>query len=339
MNLASAIELETIWMDTTCVKANIHFPVDWVLLRDAVRTLMKATLLIRRHGLKERMEDPQTFMSGMNRLSIQMTHSRRARDSKKQRKKTLRLMKRLVKVVAAHARRHRQLLDLEWDKTDWTRAQSEQVLRRIDSVLKLLPSAQKQAHERIIGERKVDNADKILSLYESQLHVIVRGKVGAEVEFGNSLLLAEQKNGLIVDWSLHRDSAPADCHQLPESLDRMEKLLGEGIIRALGADRSFESRKNIQLLESKSIYNGICPKNPKLLKQRMGEAKFAMIQKRRSQTEARIAIFKNTFLGRPLRVRGFVHRELSISWHVLTHNLWVLARLPQAQEAELKQAA
>jgi hypothetical protein len=198
LELANALELETVWLDSTCVKTHIHFPVDWVLLCDAVRTLMKATRLIRAHGLKHRMEPPEQFLKAMNRLSIQMTHARRAKDSKKQRKKTLRLMKRQVKVVAGHARRHRQLLDAQWEQTDWTRPQAEQVLRRIDGVLELLPPAQKQAHERIIGERQVDSADKLLSLYETDTRVIVRGKAGAEVEFGNTLLLAEQKDGLIV---------------------------------------------------------------------------------------------------------------------------------------------
>ena len=330
LNLANAIELQTVWMDTTCVKANVHFPVDWVLLRDGVRTLIKATLLIRKHGLKERMEAPEVFMTQMNRLSIAMTQNRRARDSKKRRKKTLRLMKRQVNIVSAHARRHRELLDKEWERSDWTRKQAEQVLRRIDCVLELLPLAKKQAHERIIGQRPVPNEDKILSLYEPELHVIVRGKAGAEVEFGNTLLLAEQKNGMILDWSLRQHAAPADCKQLAESVLRMEKLFGTEIIQALGADRGFESQKNIQLLESKNIYNAICAKDPHKLQQRIKEEKFAAIQKRRAQTEARIAIFKNAFLGRPLRAKGFGHRDTAIAWHVLTHNLWVLARLKQA---------
>ena len=60
-----------------------------------------------------------------------------------------------------------------------------------------LPAAIRQAHERIIGERPVASADKILSLYEDDLHVIVRGKAGAEVEFGNTLLLAENLDGII----------------------------------------------------------------------------------------------------------------------------------------------
>lgn len=335
LELACGLELETVWLDTTCLKTNIHFPVDWVLLGDAVRTLMKATRLIRTHGLKQRMEAPETFLKAMNRLSIQMTFARRARDSKKQRKKILRLMKQQIKVVAGHARRHRELLDREWNQTDWTRPQVEQVLRRMDGVLALLPQAQNQAHERIIGERRVDNADKVLSLYETDTRVIVRGKAGAQVEFGNTLLLAEQRDGVIVDWQLHRASAPADARQLAESLERMETAYGVGVIRAVGTDRGFSSAANETLLKTKGIYNGICPKNPARLKERRGEEQFVTLQRRRSQTEGRIAIFKNGFLGRPLRAKGFEHRELAVSWQVLTHNLWVLARLEQKQEMAL----
>jgi hypothetical protein len=337
-NLKHEIELETVWMDTTCVKTNIHFPVDWVLLRDATRTLMKATLLIRKHGLKHRMEDPTQFMKRMNRLCILMTRQRRSKDSMKKRKQTLRWMKKLVKKVSGHARRYRQLLDKEWKQTDWSRAQAEQVWRRMDSVLELLPKAQKQAHDRIIGERKIANEDKILSLYEPETRVIVRGKAGSEVEFGNTLFLAEQKDGLIVDWKFHESSAPADCRQICESIEGIETRLDKKI-SSVGGDRGFDSSENRKYLEGKNIYNGICPKNPKTLQERVKEENFVKIQKRRSQTESRIGIFKNTFLGRPMRSKRFTGRESSIAWNILAHNLWVLARLPRAKKEGLKKAA
>jgi len=69
------------------------------------------------------------------------------------------------------------------------------------------------------------------------------------------------------------------------------------------------------------------------LKQRLQEEKFVDSQRRRSQTEARIGIFKNQFLGRPLKAKGFKHRELAVAWGVLTHNLWVIARMPLREEA------
>ena len=58
LELATELDLGKVWFDSTCVKANIHFPVDWVLLRDATRTLMKSVIIIRQHGLKVRMSSP-----------------------------------------------------------------------------------------------------------------------------------------------------------------------------------------------------------------------------------------------------------------------------------------
>jgi hypothetical protein len=48
----------------------------------------------------------------------------------------------------------------------------------------------------------VSNEEKILSLYEGHAAVYVRGKAGAEVEFGSQLLLAEAECGLLTDWEL-----------------------------------------------------------------------------------------------------------------------------------------
>lgn len=47
--LAEAVDLESAFLDTTYLSANIHYPVDWVLLRDATRMLMKAGQLIPGH--------------------------------------------------------------------------------------------------------------------------------------------------------------------------------------------------------------------------------------------------------------------------------------------------
>jgi hypothetical protein len=338
LDLTEPVDLEDYFVDTTALKANVHFPVDWILLRDATRTLMKAVTLIRREGLKTRMEPPAEFLRRINRLCIEMTHSRRKPESRKERKRILRGMKKLVKVVGRHARKHRDLLDLEWEKTDWTRRQAEQVLGRIDQVLELLPRAQKQAHERIIGERKVANAEKILSLYEPEIQVLVRGKAGAEVEFGNKLLLGENRQGIILDYQLWPESVPADASVLVESLERvvvgLKRKMG-----AVGSDRGFASKANSGGLAWAEIFDGLCPKSPAALKERMKEPQFVRMQKRRSQTEARISILQRGFLGRPMRAKGFEHRELAVAWGVLTHNLWMLARLKREKKDPLRQAA
>ncbi|MCI0423514.1 MAG: hypothetical protein L0312_30565 [Acidobacteria bacterium] len=332
LDLAQPLDRELYFLDTTCVKANIHFPVDWVLLRDATRTLMKAVRLIREQGLKHRMEQPEEFVRRMNRLCLEMVHARAKADSRRQRKRVWRKMDRLMGVIRGHAQRYRQLLDQQWEKTAWTRPQAEQVLRRMDQVLKLLPAARRQARQRILEEQMVENREKILNLYEPEVRVIVRQKAGAEVEFGNTLLLGESPQGLILDWKLFREIAPADSRLVVESVERMEQAYGK--LKAMGTDRGFDSEGNREELQTRGIYNAICPRDPRELKRRSNSWKFKRLQRRRAQTEGRVAIFKNQFLGKPLRSKGFANRNLAVSWGVLVHNLWVIARLPRRTETE-----
>ncbi len=331
--LPETVDLESAFLDTTCLEANIHYPVDWVLMRDATRTLMKAVRLIRDQGVKHRMDEPESFLTRMNTLCIQMTHTSKKSDLRRQRKKTFRQIDTLVGTVRNHARRYRDLLDEKWNQTDWTRSQAEVVLRRMDQVLEQLPQARQQARQRILEDQQVANEDKILSLYEANVHVIVRKKAGAEVEFGNTLFLAENPQGLIIDWEFFQDQAPADSVLLPRSVGRMEQAYGPRL-KAAAADRGFDSLVNQAGLAADGIYNAVCPRSPDQLQERGRSWKFKRLQRRRAQTEGRIAIVKNVFLGGRMRGKGFAHRQLAVTWTVLTHDLWVMARLRRSARAQ-----
>ena len=336
--LNQPIDFSSVFMDSTCIKSHIHFPVDWVLLRDAARSLLLAITTIRSQGLKHRMIEPKQLLKQMNILCIKMTHTRRKKDGKKQRKTILRVMKKLVQCIAKHANRYRDMLTQERGETDWTDAQSNQVIARIDLIVEQLPAAIKQAHERIIGERIVPSADKIISLYDKDAHVIVRGKAGGEVEFGQSLLLSEQQDGLIIDWELFGGKTPSDSKLLEPTINRIKNYYGQP--NSVCGDRGFSSKKTDEFLDRKKIINGICPKGVSQLQERLKDSVFVSLQTRRSQTEARIGIFKNIFLGKPLRSRITLNKRHAINWCVLTHNLWVLARKSIAEEKlPLKHAA
>jgi hypothetical protein len=341
IGLESELEMAVAWVDTTCLKACIHFPTDWVLLRDAVRTLVKCILTIRRHGLKKRIAGPEDFLRQVNALAMGMSAAgRRQSGAKKQRKKVLRAIKALSKVVERHGQRYRDLLDAHWSQSDLTRKAAEVILRRMDQVLGQLPEARRQAHERIIGERKVANARKILSLYESDIHVIVRGKAGAEVEFGNSLFLAENIDGFIIDHEFKREISPGDSQWLQQRYPGMKQKTGGKLCGVVG-DRSFASKASADLLAQEQAYNGITPKDPGELAHRMRhDPLFRQTTKRRAQTEGRIAVLKNVFLGGIPRAKGFANRQLQVAWAVLSHNLWLIARLPSTiEEPAASQAA
>src|SRR5208283_2103997 len=102
--------------------------------------------------------------------------------------------------------------------TDFKAGEVRQILERIDMILERLPQAIRQAHERIIGGRQLQNQEKLLSLYEEHAAVYVRGKAGAEVEFGSQLLMGECESGVIVDWELVCGHPKADTKMLGRSL-------------------------------------------------------------------------------------------------------------------------
>jgi hypothetical protein len=341
LRLQAPLDLDGFFMDTTCVEPNIHFPVDWVLLRDGTRTLVKAMQLIRRHGLKRRMPAPETFLRSINRQCIAMAQTVRRPEARKKRKAILREMKRLAKLVRKHAGRYRQALSARRQETDLTENEAGQILKRLDAVITQLPEAMRQAHERIIGGRPVPNEQKILSLYEADLHVVVRGKARAEVEFGNTLLLCEQRQGVVVDFELFKDTAPADAQLTGQVVEKLEALFPnlrqQAFAPALAGDRGFHSRQNGILLAGK-FFNAVASKAPRELTQQRQSKRFVTEQNRRSQTEARVSIVKRCFIGDPLRNKGFASRATHVAWAVLAHNLWVLARLPCVQTRR-KQAA
>ena len=336
----TVLKFDEIFADTTCVKSNIHFPVDWVLLRDATRTLIRAITLIRDQGLKHRMGDPKKFLRDMNKLCIEMTHVRKKKGAKKMRKVIFRRMKRLMKTVENHAHNYYHLLESRWTETDWSENQTQVVLDRLQNVLDQLPQAVHQAHERLIGERRVANKEKILSLYEPDVHVLVRGKADAEVEFGNGFYLAEQADGLIVDWQVIKEQPASDHKLVTDSIKNLTRTYG--LPKSYSGDRGFDAQGNRNAFAEKKITNGICPRSVVQLKERLEDPYFRQLQTRRGSTEARISIFKNAYLGIPLRSKGFENRKTRIEWCILAHNLWKLARIAvQNREAttEQKEAA
>lgn len=334
-DISNPLDSEVVLLDAFCVKSQIHFPVDWVLLRDATRTLIKAIMCIRRHGLKRRIPEPTVFIRQINSLSIAMTHSRRKQNSQKTRKRVFRDMKLLVNIVKKHAMRYRDILNTRWEETDLSRPQAELILKRINNVIEQLPSALRQAHNRLIRKELTPANEKILSLYDKSAVVIVRGKDSAEVEFGNELLIAEERHGFIHDFRLY-ESKVADTNKLKDYLEHVEaKNIKVGTIVT---DRGFDSKSNRRRLEDKNIINAMCPRSVVELIERHNDLQFNKLQKRRGQTEGRIAALKR-FIGKLSPSASFEYKKTNVAWAVFSHNLNLLARLMTTARKQKSKAA
>lgn len=326
------LELGVAYVDSTALKARVHYPVDWLLLRDAVRTLTLAIAQVRKHGIRSRLpKEPKKYLSAMNKLCIKMTHAYRTPDALRKRKNILRRMKKQLRAVEKLSRGHLAKLRKQGAEKGLSIVTSMMLEEKFTAILDQVDAAIHQAHERIIGGRRIANKDKILSLYEPDMHVIVRKKASAETEFGNKLFLAEQAAGLIIDWHLYQERTPFDTTMLPEHLERMEQE-NDIALTSLTGDRGFDSKANDKLLGD-NIENNICPRNVEKLEERLQGKEFRKHQTRRAQTEARIAIVMHGFLGNPARKWGYANKARLCAWGILAHNLWKLARLPKQNTA------
>ena len=283
--------------------------------------------------------EPEELARRMNRLCIEMTHCRRKAMSKKERKRVLRQMKSLLRTIGEHAGRHRKKLPILRERTRFSEREAKRIQERIDRKLEQLPKVIKQAHERIIGGRQVSNNKKILSIHEPDVHVLVRGKAGREVEFGNTLTLSENRDGYITDWRLYGDAAPAEWKQLQESMERQNRFDLDDAIKEVCSDRGFTSKAGSRELVKAGVFDATCPRNGTQLGERMKQASFRSLQHRRAGTEGRIGTVKNRWLGGRLRAKGYTNRNLAVGWAVLSHNLWLLARKLAQQDDEKKKAA
>ena len=126
----------------------------------------------------------------------------------------------------------------------------------------------------------------------------------------------------------------SDAKQIQPAIDR---LVGDQNL-AVGnvwGDRALHSAANDEFLKDQGIRSGLCPRNVSELADRLeNEPGMREGLKRRAGTEARVSILIRDFMGKPARAKGFEHRELMVGWAVLSHNLWVLARLERKNPAE-----
>ena len=213
---------------------------------------------------------PDELARQMNRLCIAMTHAKRRKDAKRERKALLRQMKPFLRRIGAHAARHRDKLEAKRPRTRFSQKEAAGIIARVDKMLRQIDPVIEQAHERLIGERAVPTKKKILSVHEPDVQVIVRGKAGKAVEFGNTLLLSENRDGYLTDWMLYRESAPSEPKQLKESLARQNAYDLDKPVEAVSTDRGFASKATCRLLEGGKVYDATCPRDPATLAQAHG---------------------------------------------------------------------
>ena len=105
-------------------------------------------------------------------------------------------------------------------------------------------------------------------------------------------MIAESTQGLILDWRMYGQPAPAEWPQLSESVDRQNSYNLNMPITAVSSDRGFKSKQGYRELTRKDMSDATCPRDPRVLKVLITDKRFERFQRRRASTELRLAILK-----------------------------------------------
>ena len=309
---------ERMRIDTTVYEANIHYPTDSSLLWDSYRVLARLLQELQREcrelGLNHRYHTKK-----VKKLAQSISRNAGSKSKSKQ------------KVVKGW---YRTLID----RVGWiveiaknVKAVSASTLVDLLTLEHFAALAQRvtdQAQRRIFQGEQVPADEKLYSLFEEHVELLIRGKAGKPVEFGHMVVMAQTGEKFIT----HYRSLPereADPELLPESIDAHRKLFG-GAPSVLATDKGFYSNaKQLAALEDTIETVSICKKGMRTQEQSMREhtKQFQDGQRFRSGVEGSISVLKRAFKLHRCLFKGIKNFAASVGCAVFCHNLVLLARL------------
>jgi hypothetical protein len=324
------------------LETNIHYPTDLNLLWDAARKSVEIL-----SGLCEKVG-----ISGWRKKAYW----------KRELKKTMRICSKASASGGANKSERLKVaaqcyLDAAYAVEEKVNASIDQ-LREHESRLSLLESMRLNHacyfHDHLIGhidlvERRlirgetIPHEEKVFSVFEEHSEMIIKGKTRPPVEFGHRLLIASEKNGLILDYKI-MDGGDEAAEVLPQ-VDRLWSHYRETSIQSISYDKGFSSMENRELLEQ-YIPEVVMPKKGRKNNednQRESPLKWKRRRNAHSAVESDINCLEHHGLDR-CPDKGFNGYKRYVGLGILAYNLhkigrFILREEKAAQQRTLKRAA
>jgi IS5 family transposase len=308
---------ERMRIDTTVYEANIHYPTDSSLLWDSyhvlARLLQELQQACRELGLNHRYHTKKV-------KKLAQSISRNAGSKSKSKQKAVK-------------RWYRTLID----RVGWIVEIAKSVKVSVSALVDLLTLEHfaalaarvvDQAQRRIFQGEQVPADEKLYSIFEEHVELLMRGKAGKPVEFGHMVVVAQTGEKFITHYRSLAERE-GDPELLPESLDAHRKLFGADP-SVLATDKGFySSAQQLAALEETIETVSICKKGRLTEEQSAREhtKEFQDGQRFRSGVEGSISVLKRAFKLNRCFFKGIKNFAASVGCAVFCYNLVLLARL------------
>lgn len=325
------VRLDQIRADTTVVEANVAYPTDSGLLAKGVARLGRLVGQVKAAGVATRTTFRDRGRSVRRRAHEVAVWLRRRNDDAKE--EVLEITGGLASIatltigearaVAVNARRCLARRGAPGSGT------LRRALADIDTTALLLERIVTQTRLRLAGEVP-DGSSRVVSLHDGDARPIRKGRLGKPVEFGYKAQVADNRDGIVVDYVIEKGNPP-DGPQLVPAVARIKARFGKAP-GAVTADRGYGEARIDRELAGLGVKTVAIPRRgrpgPARTEEQRGR-RFVRLVKWRTGSEARISCLKRDFGWRRTLFDGLAGTETWCGWGVLTHNSIKIAHLHQ----------
>ena len=227
----------TMILDATCAPQNIRFPTDASLLNEAREKAEEIIDTLHEMGLSEG-KKPRTYREKARRKYNSFSKSR---------KKTVKLIRTTIRQQLGYLNRDLGIIDAYELRHPGCLERIPSRQQTMLQVIRTLYSQQEYMYRT--GTHKVP--DRIVSLFQSWVRPIVRGKQTADVEFGAKVEMSVVDGFLRIEdlrWDAFNESTT-----LRQSVEAYRKAYGHYPARVL-ADTIFRTRENLKYCKEHGIH-------------------------------------------------------------------------------------
>jgi IS5 family transposase len=216
-------------IDTTAVEANIHHPVDSRQLWDSIRVVTRILKGVR----SERPEIPLVFHDH-TRSAKKLLYKLSNAKSMKQRRPLYRSLLKVARATLGYGRQSVETL-----RALGVEPETAEVLAEF---CRLGQAVVEQTERRVLRGESVPARDKVLSIFEPHVDVIVKGQ--REPTYGHKVCFTGGASNLILDCEIFRGN-PADADEFIPALERHEQRYAAPPLK-VAADGGFASKDNAE---------------------------------------------------------------------------------------------
>jgi IS5 family transposase len=320
--------------DTTVVEANVCYPTDAGLLGRGIATLAATIGRIRAAGAATRTKVRDRRRSARRRAH-RIARTLRGR-SEQAKQLVLRTTGELADLaaqavgdavrVAGNARRHlAHAGEQPTGKLARLVADLETTIQRTGQVIG-------QARTRLAGQTP-DGASRLVSLHDPDARPIVKGRLGKPVEFGYKAQVADNPDGVVLDYQVEVGN-PADAPLLVPAVQRISQRAGR-IPAAVTADRQYGEAAVEAELAALGVERVAIPRKGQPGRARQAHEHtrgFRRLVKWRTGSEGRISHLKHRYGWDRTLMDGIDGARIWCGHGVLAHNLVKIGGLLQARQ-------